>query len=507
MARPVPGCRWETAGSKGMAAMHARRAVRIITTVAALALPVGALAGTAQAAVPHGPAVLHVGQIDRQDVASRGTSEPDTLTEPDVAVDPYRSNVAVAAAHDSRFADGGAVDISSAWTHDGGRSWHHAPVPGLTIAIGGHWPRASDPVLAFGPDGSVYLSVLVFDPYRCPTGVAVLRSTDGGASWGRPVMVDQRSGCQVSDDKNWIVADTAPASPHYGRIYQFWTPFLSTAAGNGIGNPQWVKFSDDNGRSWSRVHELGPQSESTQDSQPMIAPDGTIVDAYERFSGGGGEQPEHPTVQRPRTSPAPAAAPSGVDVVARTSKDGGVSWSGETVIARNIGEGPRGVRCCLPSATADPRTGALYATWIGAGHGEPVLLARSTNGRTWSAPRVVSRDGQAASMTHVNVDVTAYGGRVYVSYGTRNAAVAGGRYVQQELSSSADGGRRFGAPIALGPRSDLRFAAQAGGAFPGDYIGSSATAGRLYLVWCVSATPPRPAADYHQTLYAAVLAT
>lgn len=486
--------------------MRIWRAVRIITTAAALALPVGALTGTAQAAVPHGPAVLHVGQIARQDVASRPRSEPDTLVEPDVAVDPYRPNVAVAVAHDSRFPDGGAVDISYSWTHDGGRSWQHAPVPGLTTAVGGQWPRASDPVLAFGPDGSVYLSALVFDPYRCPTGVAVLRSTDGGASWGRPVLVDHRTTCRVDDDKNWIVVDTQPASPHYGRIYQFWTPFLATAAGKGIGNPQWVRFSDDKGRSWSGVHELGPRSESTQDSQPMIRPDGTVVDAYQRFTGGGGEQPEHPTVQGALPRSAQAAVRTGVDLVARTSTDGGVSWSGETVIARNIGGGPRGIRCCLPAATADPQTGALYAAWIGAGPGEPVSLARSTNSRAWSAPQTVSRDGTARSMTHVNVDVTAYGGRVFVSYGTRNAAAAGGRYVQQELSSSYDGGRRFRTPIALGPRSDLRYAAQAGGAFPGDYIGSSATAGRLYLVWCVSSTPPRPAARYHQTLYAAVLA-
>jgi hypothetical protein len=76
--------------------------------------------------------VLHVGQIDQQDVAPRGNCEPDTLVEPDVAVSPFNSNIQVAVAHDCRFASGGAVDISYAWTHDGGSTWHHAPVPGLT---------------------------------------------------------------------------------------------------------------------------------------------------------------------------------------------------------------------------------------------------------------------------------------------------------------------------------------------------------------------------------------
>jgi hypothetical protein len=106
---------------------------------------------------------LHVGQIARQNVRSRNGCEPDTLVEPDVAVSPFNSRIQVAVAHDCRFANGGAVDIAYAWTHDGGARWHNAPVPGLTKAVGGVWDRASDPVVAFGPDGSVYVSALVFD--------------------------------------------------------------------------------------------------------------------------------------------------------------------------------------------------------------------------------------------------------------------------------------------------------------------------------------------------------
>jgi hypothetical protein len=76
--------------------------------------------------------------------------------------------------------------------------------------------------------------------------------------------------------------------------------------------------------------------------------------------------------------------------------------------------------------------------------------------------------------------------------------------VQQQLSTSHDGAH-FGPPVSLGPPSDLNYAAFAGGKFPGDYTGSSATQGRLYVVWCRSSTPPDPTAQYHQTLYAAVL--
>ena len=151
------------------------------------------------------------------------------MVEPDVAVSPIDKNVAVAAAHDSRYSDGGAVDISVAWTSNGGATWQHLPVQGITTATGGPYDRASDPVVAFGPDGTAYLSVLLIDASTCPSAVAVLRSTDGGQTWSKPFYAHTSDSCAYSDDKNWIVVDNSKGSPHYGRVYQFWTPFISTS--------------------------------------------------------------------------------------------------------------------------------------------------------------------------------------------------------------------------------------------------------------------------------------
>ena len=66
-------------------------------------------------------------------------------------------------------------------------------------------------------------------------------------------------------------------------------------------------------------------------------------------------------------------------------------------------------------------------------------------------------------------------------------------------------GTSFGPPLSVGPLSNLTYAAVAGGKFPGDYIGASATASRLNVVWCRSSRPPNPNRVYHQTLYSAVL--
>jgi hypothetical protein len=489
-----------------------RHGLRSVTAAAAAAASL--LAGgvpTASAAVhPPGasgraPSVLHVGQIDRQDVPSRNGCEPDTLVEPDVAVSPFNPSIQVAVAHDCRFASGGALDISYAWTHDGGRHWHHAPLPKLTKVVGGAWARASDPVVAFGADGSVFVSALVLGT-GCTTGLTVSRSVNGGATFAPPVVVQKSTRCSYSDDKDWLTIDTQPDSPFYGRIYEFWTAFLASG-GKAAGSPQVVRWSGDSGRHWSTTHVVSAPHANSQNSQPMIQPDGLITDVYlDSGNRSIGDGPRSGGPGERGGAPQAAAAGSGVSLLSRISFDGGRTWHNRSLVARNIGGGPAGIRCCLPASTADPVTGKLYTVWEGNGPGsaDPVLLSSSANGVSWSPPRQVTPAGPA-TVQHVNVAVAAYGGRAFVSYGTRNTAVDKGRFVQQQVSSSYDAGASFGPPLSVGPRSNLAYAAVAGGEFPGDYVGASATAARLNIAWCVSSKPRNPDAAYHQTLYSAVL--
>jgi hypothetical protein len=473
------------------------RTLVLCTAVATATIALNATAASAQ--LPQ-PVLVSVGQADQQDVPAQSTCEPDTLVEPDVAIDPLNPDFAVAAAHDCRFPDGGAVDISYAWTHDGGLTWNHAPLPGITKAVGGQWDRASDPVVAWGPDGSVYISVLDIS-LDCPSGVSVSRSTDGGQTFGPPVLAHYSDTCKYSDDKNWLVIDNGANSPYRGRLYQFWTPFLRGKVGHG--SQQVVRWSDDHGQTWSKTVALTPRKIYTQDSQPGIQPDGTIVDTYLSYGKeSGGEAPES-RIGSATLAPIALAAKAPADTIrARTSHDGGKTWSAATTVTTQAGEGPAGIRCCLPSAVADPVTGRLYASWISPDSGS-VVLESSADGTHWSAPSTVTAQ---AGNDYVNVDVSAYQGEVFVSTGRRDLAVENGRYVQQELLTSFDG-TNFGAPLTLGPLSDLDYAAQAGGIFPGDYIGSAAGGGRLYTVWCLSSQPADPNATYHQVMYAAALQT
>jgi hypothetical protein len=50
-------------------------------------------------------------------------------------------------------------------------------------------------------------------------------------------------------------------------------------------------------------------------------------------------------------------AGSGVSIVAQTSFDGGAHWTKPVVVARNVGGGPAGIRCCLPMMEGDHVTG------------------------------------------------------------------------------------------------------------------------------------------------------
>jgi len=85
--------------------------------------------------------------------------------------------------------------------------------------------------VAFGPDGAVYVSTLVISG-GCDGAVLVSKSTNGGMTFGPPVEAHRTRTCSVFDDKNWLVVDTGARSAYQGRIYQFWTPFLTDVFGN-----------------------------------------------------------------------------------------------------------------------------------------------------------------------------------------------------------------------------------------------------------------------------------
>jgi hypothetical protein len=408
-------------------------------------------------------------QVSAQDVAPAPGSEPDTQTEPDIAMDPNDPNNVVAVVQQGRFpSGGGAAGISFSASLDGGRHWRDGTLPGLTLGAGGEFDRATDPAVAFGPDGSVYANTLPFDTSDCRNGIAVNRSDDGGLTWNQPVLVQDDPSCSVFNDKNWIAVDTYAASPHLGRIYVAW--FRS--------GPIVLRYSDDRGATWSSLRTVAG---SGNGAIPMVQPNGDLTVVYQTGS-----------------------------IISRTSHDGGNTFDAAVNINSFQGSEPPDMRTgALPTAAVDPATGVLYAGWQDTRFRmrglNDIVLSRSTDGgQTWSSLVRVNPDPVTSKLDHFTPDVAASNGFVHVTYRTRNNAGGPSNLVDERYIVSEDGGLTFGGELVLGPPADLDFAAESNGAFLGDYMGVAASSKFVHAVWCVSSDPGN-GDPFHQTTWSGTI--
>ena len=91
------------------------------------------------------------------DTFTNGTSQHATEVEPDTFA--FGSTI-VATFQMGRFVvGGGSSDIGFSTSTDGGATWNNGPLPGITTFVGGPFPRASDPSVAFDSAHGVWLIV------------------------------------------------------------------------------------------------------------------------------------------------------------------------------------------------------------------------------------------------------------------------------------------------------------------------------------------------------------
>jgi hypothetical protein len=88
-------------------------------------------------------------------------------------------------------------------------------------------PETADNVLTVDPAGVFFFAMLSIDNNR-HSSVGVSASTDGGATFGRPVQASLASNAaNVLQDKEWITVD-ATGGPNNGNLYLAWTSFDTT---------------------------------------------------------------------------------------------------------------------------------------------------------------------------------------------------------------------------------------------------------------------------------------
>src|SRR5215471_6029420 len=170
-----------------------------------------------------------------------------------------------------RVFGGGASNIGWATSTNGGATWKHGYLPGITGNGGGPFGQASDASVAYDAKRKVWL-ISSLGLGVSAVDVLVNRSTNGGVAWGKPV-----TAATGSNDKNWIVCDNTATSPHFGNCY---TEYDVTSAGDSV----MMKTSTDGGLTWGPAR--APSGGATGlGGQPVVQPSGTVVVPFESFAG------------------------------------------------------------------------------------------------------------------------------------------------------------------------------------------------------------------------------
>jgi hypothetical protein len=432
----------------------------------------GVAAGVALAALALGaaPALANVAvtQIST-DPFTNSTSQHATQVEPDTL---SNGSTIVSAFQSGRFTDGGSSDIGFASSTDGGTTWTHGFLPGITnvsspTVPNGPFDRVSDPAVAFDAKHNVWMIASL--PLKSTNGAGVLvsRSTDGGLTWANPVTVNADSGT----DKNWVACDTTSTSPFFGSCYVEWDL-------NAAGNLIQMSTSTDGGLTW------GPKQQTTSGEagiggQPLVQPNGTVI--------------------------VPIDNANETAVGAFRSTNGGGSWTDVTTIALirshteagNLRSGP------LPTAEIDG-AGKVFVAWGDSrfrrhGGANDIVYSSSSDGVTWSAVTRVPIDATNRGVYHfipgLAVDrstsgSTAHLALTYYFYPVSNCSQSTCQLDVGEISST-NGGATWGTATAVaGPMTVTWLASTTQGFMVGDYISTSFNStGVAHGVFAVAAAP------------------
>jgi hypothetical protein len=346
--------------------------------------------------------------------------------------------------------------------------------------------RASDAVVAFGPDNTVYANHLVFDDRSgggLRSAIAVNVSYNGGRTWSDPVVFqnDQIGGL---NDKNWIVVDNSAAPGHTkGRVYAVWdrvSPmvynycdancdvrsnwlpnFLIMYAGQGISAIPVVMPSGNLGVFFSTNASAPIYTPTDQGATP--APGSGIEMILFPVAGG-------------LPVPTPVPVPRGV-----------TDDQGKPVQQQRASDG------VLIDATVDDVTGRLYVAWADGrsradGRNDAYLVSSGDGGLTWGPQIRVNPGSTSDFVNHYNVTV-AVGpdGDVRMSYRQRQEAAAVANFspnIDTYYLESHDQGATWSAPLRVNTvRTNVYYGAfSRNGIFEGDYNQMAAGGSYTYIV-------------------------
>jgi len=359
----------------------------------------------------------------------------------------------------------GATAIGWATSTDGGTTWTHGFLPGLTTGEGsGPYDAASDPAVAYDAKHSVWMiASLPLSNTSLTPAVAVSRSIDGGLTWLNPVSADAPA---ESSDKNWIVCDSWPNSPHYGNCYLEWD--------DPINNDEiWMSTSSDGGLTWGTPVATADLATGIG-GQPLVQPNGTVV------------------------------VPIETNVMsAFISSDGGATWTAPVTIANvQFHSDAAGIRSGpLPSAAVDG-AGTVWTVWEDCRfRANPtcstndLVYSTSTNGVTWSPVTRIPIDDVSSVVDHfipgIGIDPATSGASAHVAlhyyYYSQSDCTLETCQLLVGYIASANGGTTWSPPVALTGPMELGWLPKSqNGLMVGDYIATVFTSGVPHGVFAVA---------------------
>jgi hypothetical protein len=375
----------------------------------------------------------------------------------------------------ARISGGGGADIGYAISTDAGLTWSSGLLSGITTFQGGGTNSAvSDTNVAYDAKHGVWM-ISSLPISSANIQVAVSRSTDGGTSWGNPVVV--ANGPNL--DKDWLVCDSTATSPFYGNCYMEWDD-------NGAANQVYMSTSSDGGQTWS----------------PKIAISGAL--------GLGGE----PLVQPTGKVIVPFLTDGG-SISSFSSSNGGTSWSTPVQVAVVTDHAVvGGLRSdALPSAQIDA-TGNIYVIWqdcrFRAGcSSNDLVMSTTADGTSWTTPVRIPIDATSSTVDHfipgLGIDPNTSGpsahlALTYYYYPVANCA-ATTCALYAGFISSLDGGQTWSNPTPLaGPMSLSWLPSTFSGRMVADYIATSfAQNGQAYGFFAVAKA--KSGSTFDQAIY------
>jgi hypothetical protein len=420
-----------------------RRSARLAAVAVPMALGLVLVAGTPATAAVSLTRVSTDIYTDAQ-AQHRTEVEPDTFA--------FGATI-VSAFQVGRVFGGGASNIGWATSRDGGATWKHGYLPGITGNAGGPFGQASDASVAFDAKHNVWL-ITSLGLGASAVDVLVSRSTKGGVGWGNPVTV-----ATGSNDKGWIVCDNTPASPHYGNCYIEYDV-------TGFGDSVMMRTSTDGGLTWGPARAPSGGA-SGLGGQPVVQPNGTVVVPYRSIAGS--------------------------DAIGSfSSTNGGTSWGAPVLVSDITQHGVAGSlrESPLPSAAVDG-AGTVYVAWADcrfrAGcSSNDIVLAKSTGPGSWAAPVRVPIDPISSTVDHfapgLGADPGTSGGTARLGltyyYYPKASCTASTCQLDAGFVSSVNGGASWSAPVQLaGPMSLSWLPNTSQGRMFGDYIATAIVAG------------------------------